>query len=657
MTISSRFIRSVPWALAALFALPTGHAEARQNLAMEPFQGRKIRIDGSLGDWPAHLDALDVKIQGSGVEASALVGYDDSNLYFALRTNTGSIVRQAKPGPGQDHATLELSVPAAQGEKARTHTVDFYPGDPGKLGGAVLVDGKTITSAEIVEFEKDQGFDLEARVPWSAIPGANRVRVGLRGRVSFFDATAPGKVTSALGTSSKGTLMPLTSSAETGLLDALVGEKGLRPIPAREAYGELTGGGTLERVALYGNFLTIVGPDYRGGQEFFAVALDVNSASQIQRLELFDLNQDGRDEIILEKRIAPSPSGYRQVVSVLEVSKDGVPAEIFLAEVAIVTEAGKIENELKLTRSGGKAALVIAQGKESGFEQGSFREPRLGEGIPSALLPWDPVESRRYVYRGKRLELEEETPSKTRGKTKPVSRASTENVNHTAGARPSAAAGPPTQKPTGSNLERLYALYKKSKSSVGPIRGEFWEDVAEDERTERVVWQDRDLLVLGDGFQGGTKFAALTLPVKDPEDVLHVSLVEVTGDGKLDIVVHALLHAKAGDVSKNEPVVRQVVLLYSLQAGRLAPIFAAEVGRSLGKKQIVAGFRVLENNGRPVVELTPGRALGFTSKTYPFQEDPNPEAPTGATIRPILLPWSATKSRRFAFSAGELREL
>jgi hypothetical protein len=651
MTLAKRGSRKGLLALGLVTLLGASPAVARPNLAMEPFQGRKIRIDGSLGDWPAHLEKLDIQVQGTGSEASALLGYDNESLYFAIKANSKDIVRKSKPGPGQDHATVELLVPGGPGAKSYPLTLEFYPGDPGKLEGAILVNGKTVTEGEIVEFQKEDSFELEARVPWSALPGTHRVRTGLRGRISFFDAGPSAKITRVASTSDKGTLIPLTSFAETGLIEVLVGEKGLRPTPAREAYGELTGQGTLERVALYGNLLTIVGPDYRGGQEFFASPLDVSEPSQVVRLELFDFNRDGKDEIVIEKRISPSSTDYRQVVSVLEVSSDGVPSEIFLAEVALVTKSGKVQNELTLSRKEKEPALIVAQGKHSGFEEETFREPRLGEGIPSAILPWEPIQSRRYVYRGHRLELALEVPAPSRSVkgAKPKS--------EKADPRPtsvSSAAG--IAKAPSSNLDRLFALYKKSKPNSGPIRVEIWEDVAEDERPERIVWQDKDIVVLGEGFQSGTKFAAVTLPVKESDDVLSVSLLEVTGDNKLDIVVHALIHAKAGDVSKSEAVVRQVILLYNLQGGRLVPIFSAEVGRALGNKQIVSGFRVFESGGSKALELASGRAIGFTAKTYPFPEDPNPEQPKGATIRPILLPWGTTKSRRFTFSAGELRE-
>jgi hypothetical protein len=623
---------------------------------MEPFQGRKARIDGSLGEWPANFEKLDVSITGQGTEASALVGYDDTSLYFALKTNSKSITRKAKPGPGQDHATLEIVFPERSGESGRTHSIDVYPGDPGKVAALVLLDGKELRTAEVVEFERDDGFDLEARLPWSAFSESTTVRVGLKGRISFYEASVPGKMVAQVSTSQKGTSAPLLSEVEAGLVDILVGEKGLRARPAREAYGELTGGGSLERVALYGNILTIVGPDYRGGTEFYLSPLDVNSAEQVQRLELFDFNRDGKDEIVIEKRLSPSTTKYRQVVSVLEVSSEGVPSQIFLGEVGIVTDAGKIQNKVTLSGSNGESSLIIAQGAASGFEEQTFREPTLGDGIPSALLPWGPTSARRYTYRGQKLTLAEETPTKGY-----KNRAPEKGVSQRPKAAQTSAPAKSTRDPsaavTAPQLDRVYGLYKKSRGpGIGPVRAEFWQDVAEDERVERIVWQDRDLLVLGDGFQGGTKFAAATLPVKDAKDILNVSLLDVTGEGKLDLVVHAVLHAQAGDALKSQAVVRQVLFVYRVDSGLITQVFATEVGRALGKQQVLGAFRLLDVAGHPTIELLRGRALGFTEETYPFREEPSQKAQSGATIRPLLLPWSTITRRRFSFSAGEFRE-
>jgi hypothetical protein len=643
MTRLARRVEASLFSLVLSVLLP-GSVNAREMLALEPFQGKKIRIDGALGEWPSGFEVLGTRLEGDGAKASGLVGYDETYLYLGLKADSARIVRRAPPGPGQDRASLEIYFPAAKGRAAQTHRVDFFPGDPGKLKGAVTVDGQLVPGAEIVEFPHEDGFDLEARLPWSALPEAAYLRTGLRGRLSFYDAVAPGKLAGAVTTSSKkdAAMPPLPLFAEAGLIDQLTSEAGRKVNADRQAFGELTGHGSLEKVALYGNLLSIVGPDYRGGKEYYLSPLDVDTPNQIRRLELVDFNQDGKAEIVLEKRLGSSKTKYRQVVQVLELDGQGAPQEIFLAEVAIVTDKGKIENKVSLA-SGAKAALVIEQGTYSGFDPETFREPRLGEDIPSALLPWDDVRVRRYVYRNHTLDLSQETKGTplVRPKSAAVASTSTSRGNTQSAARASSQG----------DVTALYEAYKSARGPLGPIVAEHWVDVAEDGRPERVVLQDRDLLVLGEGFLGGKSYSYCQLPVKAAGDILSVTPMELTGDGRRELVVQALLRAKAGDKLDDREVVRQVLFVYRVQDGRLTRVFAAEVGRSFDNQQIVGTFKVQSGSGRPILEFGAGRAVGFTQKTYPF-----PQESEKSGIEPLLLPWGPTKSKRFVFDHNAFAE-
>jgi len=622
-------------------------------LTLEPFQGKKVRIDGALGEWPAGFEVLGVRLEGSGADSSGLVGYDDSYLYVALKAKSASIVRRSSPGAGQDRLSLEVYFPPVPGRSAKTRRIDFYPGDPGKLKGLVALDGQVVSSAEIVEYAHDDGFDLEARLPWSALPEASRLRAGLRGRLSFYDATSPGKIGGAVSTSAKkdAAMPPLPLFAEAGLIDYLLSEGHRKITPDREAFAELTGRGTLEKVALYGNLLSIVGPDYRKGEEYYLSALDVDSAEQIKRLDLVDFNGDGKAEILIEKRLGSSKAKYRQVVQVLDLDAQGAPTSIFLAEVAIATEEGKIENKLTVS-SGSKPSLSIEQGKYSGFKPDTFREPSFAEGVPSAILPWSEVRARRYVYDNHGFSLSQETKGtplvKSDAPAKPSSSPSSSSGSSAVGRKSSA-----TTAIAPADLTRLYDSYKKARGGkLGAIFAESWVDVAEDARPERVLVQDRDLLVLGEGFLGGKGYAYSQLPVKEPRDILSMTPMELTGDEKREIVIHVQLRAQTGEKPKGQEVVRQVVFVYGIQGGKITRLFAAEVGRSLEGQQVLGTFRVDKSSGGPRLELGSGRALGFTKKTYPF---PQEEAANG--IEPLLLPWGPVRQKRFSFNGGSFQEL
>jgi hypothetical protein len=77
-------------------------------------------------------------------------------------------------------------------------------------------------------------------------------------------------------------------------------------------------------------------------------------------------------------------------------------------------------------------------------------------------------------------------------------------------------------------------------------------------------------------------------------------------------------------------------------------IFAAETGRALGEHSILAGIRFVPAARGVTIELLPGRAIGWTEKSYPFPVD---RAPYGG-LEPLLVPWGGQDVRRYAFDGS-----
>lgn len=607
--------------------------------------GKKIRIDGLLQEWPAGFAKLKGK---SGIGGEALVGYDDTHLYLAAAVKDDRIARTKSGGSAEDRLTLELYVPGANGSGGGVHTIAVYPGDPGKLPAIVKVDGKEIQGVEAVEAPSGKELVLEAKLPWSALSRTKKVKVGLRGRIVYYDASNVGSVraTWATSTATGSAMPPLTLEAETGLVQALLEPKELPYQPAREAYGDITGDDQVERVALYGHFLSIAGFGYKGGKQFYFSELDVGSADRIRRLELRDLSGDGKAEIILEKRLGPSDS-YREVLEVLSVGQDGAPVSVFAHEVTLVTPEGSIQNEVKFAGTGPSATITIAQGKAKGFDPGTFREPVIGGGITPALLPWESVEWRSYRWKGQRLEPFDEKAGPARAGKSGAQALATKSAKS---ASPSSKAPPPPRPPSAAELlDRIYALYRRDRG-VGPQKPRFdlVTDVAEDERTERVLVHDRDLVVFGPGFQQGQTYTYLTIGVKEAKDILSVTTRDLVGSGKAQILVHAVLSAQASKQLGGEVVERQAFFVYEIQGTSLVRIFAAETGRASKGKRIL-GSTLFVPHGRGVaIELRPLRALGWTEASYPFPEDTQP----AGGLEPLLLPWSHSKARRYVYRNG-----
>src|SRR6478736_10579693 len=82
--------------LCAAFSLFAGPSLARPTdtyIAMEPMAGKKVRVDGMLKEWPDGFAKLETTLRGSASRTTALVGYDNASLYFALTTDDSKIAR------------------------------------------------------------------------------------------------------------------------------------------------------------------------------------------------------------------------------------------------------------------------------------------------------------------------------------------------------------------------------------------------------------------------------------------------------------------------------------------------------------------------------------------------------------------------------------
>ena len=136
-------------------------------------------------------------------------------------------------------------------------------------------------------------------------------------------------------------------------------------------------------------------------------------------------------------------------------------------------------------------------------------------------------------------------------------------------------------------LDRVYALYKRDRGAGGKPRFDFVTDVAGDRGPERVVIHDKDIVVFGKGFKGGTSYAYITVGVADGKDIVDATARDLTGDGKAEIIVRGVLHAKASKALGGDVVDRYALFVYSLQGDAVTRVFAAETGRAVEKDRVL----------------------------------------------------------------------
>jgi hypothetical protein len=309
----------------------------------------------------------------------------------------------------------------------------------------------------------------------------------------------------------------------------------------------------------------------------------------------------------------------------------------FAHEVGIKTSDGSVLNKVKLS----KAGIEISQGESEGFDPGTFNEVQPGD-MGATILPWESVGSRKFAWKGKGFE--------SAGETAWTPKQSGGGVAKAGGKKPKAKSDepppPPAPRPPTADemLDRVYALYKKDRGVSGKPSFDFVTDVAGDRGPERVLIHGKDIVVFGKGFREGQSYAFIAVGVADPKDILDATARDLTGDGKAEIIVRSVLHAKASKALGGDTVDRHALMIYGVQGDGLVRLFGAETGRALGKDQIIGAVSFPQAKRGFDIELRPARAIGWTEQSYPFPADTT----TAGGLEPLLLPWSGG-SRKYHF--------
>jgi hypothetical protein len=291
-----------------------------------------------------------------------------------------------------------------------------------------------------------------------------------------------------------------------------------------------------------------------------------------------------------------------------------------------------------LDNDGAKVAITILAGKAKDFHGGNYNEPRESSMDPT-LLPWDTIASQTYKWNGKAFTKSGEQTQAATAPPVAASKASGETV------KPEAPKGPSA----GELLEQVYTLYKKERGVTGKARFNVSADVSGDKQAETILLHDRDLVIFGKGFKGGTGYSFLSLSqFTKGTDITEVSAIDVTGDGKAEIIVQGTLHANASAEAGGGTVDRDVMLVYKIDGDGLKRVFAAEIGRAIGKKKVSGAYRFVKSGKGVEIELASGKAAEWTAASYPFTQDTS----ANGGIEPLLLPWSNLGPVRYRWNGS-----
>jgi hypothetical protein len=618
-------------ALALLVAAPASAAPLRiDKLDKLP------SLDGVPGEWPRELGKL-ASIKGSPSAADfsgkAAIAYDDKDVYIAVDVTDDSF----KGGASGDRVEVVFVVGGT------ATTVTLVPGLPGKSAGKATAKGADIKDAKVIEAPRKGGWTLEAKVPWSAWEGASTLRVGMRGGLFIHDVDGS-SVDATIGThaSQEASSLPvILTTPEQALTDGLIREKKLSATPDFSATANVVGDGMRERVMVFDRYLVVLGPTFRKGKEYYFADMSVAGYSmKTASVEVREMDGDGRADLVFRKRFTKTGSKTtREVMQVQTFGSADTPEVVFQHEIGIVNAKGSIANEVGLSAESNSTVITIKPGTAKGLEESNYDEPTESS-FDAVLLPWGKIESQTYKWKGKGY-------SKASEKTRPKP-ASTETPKASTSEKPT-----PTPAPAPApDTTKVYALYKKDRGITSAARFDVSGDIEGDTKIERAVVHDGggekklpELAVFGPGHKKGAGYSFTTLPFAAGSDVKSVSVRDVTGDKKAELVVRGILKVKG---PKNEDVEREIELVYRVTADSVKRVFGAEVGRSIGAKKIIGSITYDASKDKSAVTLAAGKAVGFTKSDYPFNQD------TSAVggLEPLILPWSDIKSLKYKWKGS-----
>jgi hypothetical protein len=616
--------------LVGLLQAEQARAEAG-SVPIDVVNAGAIKMNGVLSEWTGAMTPLQRTVSGSpgsgkDLAVRASLAMDSDALYVAAEIIDDKLTRTGSYGSSEDKLTLILGFPSDGAAPSYTaFELDIFHGNPGQTAGVVQLRGVKVAGAQVVEAPGKGGFTVEARIPWAALPPAARVRCGLRGALRYQDND--GAVKGVVGTSAEpqiGRMPRLPTDAERGVEETFAREKSLQGAPQQDIIADIAGDEQRERVLLWDQFVLVMGPRFRDGKQFYFKDLGVDRA-QIPFFEVRDLAGAGKAQVLLRKRKGTT-AAFREIFEVLAMQNDAL-TPIFQHDVGVTAESGSITSNVKLE----PRQIEISLGTGAGLTAGSFSlapEP----GVEPLLLPWGTVKSRTFRAEGLKF-------SRSKEESKPAG----DGAPSPAAPPPPPPAHPPTPEEMQEKVLEMYRKDRKLDPKSKP-RFDVATDVAEDRQNERILVFGRELVVFGKGFQGGQGYTALSLGFADPKDVADVTTRDLNNDGKAEILVRGVQHIEAPkDLGKGK-ISRELMLVYSVQGGKLARVAAIETGMKFEDKRISSTIAFLPSPQGLDLQLGPGSAVGWDQKTFPFRQE---NAPING-IEPLVLPWSPAVRLRWS---------
>lgn len=605
-------------------------ASAQVGLRLHEVEDGDVRVDGMLRDWRG-MRRVQV---GRGRDASFafVLGYDASGIYVAASVKDERVLRSGPTGNDQDAIVITFAMPARRGFQGSE--LWLFPGVEGRMAGSAAVGPigrrtRAVPDARVVEARTRDGFELEAYVPWSRIPGGRRWERGSHASLRYHDVDSEARpsaenspATMPVDPSNLGRLAELSpTGGEHAILERFLQVKDLRGTrPRHDLRGDVCGDGRPERVVHVDRYVVVMGPGYRDGGQFDYVELPVQRATDVIDARLRDFTGDGKRELFTRLR-QRGEGGSRDLWQLFTFDCRSVEP-LFGIEIRKETSEGHVESRVHV-RGGRATTIEVSVGEASGLSAGNFRERPSSDAQP-ILLPWGPVLARSYRWDGQRFAVINERPNPN------AHQPSSPSTMSTMRAEPEQA----REAPPPSSAD-LIAAVRRERRIPRRVRERFAvnANLAGDRRDERLVVLGKGVVVVGPGFRGGRGYFYYEIQVADAADIVSVTTADLNRDGRAEVLVRA--RQQLGDITRELLMVHRFV-----RGGAFPRVYTAEVARTQGDNRIENEVRT--RGGR--LEIRAGRASGWSGDTWPWAD-----AGGGEGMDPLLLPWRDRAPRRPSF--------
>ncbi len=427
-------IRSIIMSVALLAALP-----ASAQVALESrFSGQFVpTIDGDYGDWLGEEMGGDVILMSLGGDdlvqggdgwmddddlgSEVAFAHNKKYLFFAATVRDDVFARGKKPGKADDHVEIWFGAQNFRKQKVRTFGIGIWA-NPKAGGGDVQIMwlkpgsgkvGKKVGKAEGAVDGDTSSYHVELRIPWSAFPGGEAARVGMRAAVYIVDCDTKARIRaqSIFGTApieSRGSAhrLPLLGQSDlTASLDAFWKKMGFSSAtgPHFAMAANLIGDRKFEQLVIVDRYIMAYGGAMGAPGTYDYLELSIDRPDQITKKQLLDTTGDGKQEAVLEF-LEDDGTSTRRWFAVYKVMSDRKLKKIFSAAILVSDGIMRIENRYRFVRAGGrKRAIEISPVAAVGVEQGDESDVPKEGGNPMAL-PWNKPSKIKYIYKGNRFQ-------------------------------------------------------------------------------------------------------------------------------------------------------------------------------------------------------------------------------------------------------------